>query len=94
MNLRDGIDFYSTSRQEYQSTTRYTICSQDPPQNLIVDLMFVDDETVCFGHVDGQIGFATFGVEEVDTFFEIGRRQNPGENTPLIFIFDAAYRNP
>lgn len=79
MNLRDGIDFYSISRQEYRSTTHYTLCSQEPPRNLVVDIMFVDDDTVLFGHADGRIGFATFGDHRADTFFDIGRRQDPGK---------------
>lgn len=72
MNLRDGIDFYSTSRRQFLSTTKYEMTRQDPPQNLLVDILFVDDETVAFGHSDGMIGFATFGLEEVDNFFETG----------------------
>lgn len=76
MNLRDGIDFYSTSRCEYQSTTKYTVSSQVPPRNFIVDIVFIDDDTVAFGHSDGLVGFATYGVQHVDTVFEMATPQN------------------
>ncbi|KAH9475618.1 hypothetical protein JR316_0012735 [Psilocybe cubensis] len=36
-----------------------------PPKNLIVNIIFVDEDTVAVGHSDGYVAFATFGVSEI-----------------------------
>lgn len=78
MNLQNGIDFYSTSRRVYDTTTSYSLSRQNPPQNFIVDILFVDEDTVAFGHSDGFVGFATYGVPGMDTTFEIATGQDIG----------------
>uniref|UniRef100_A0A8H7XQG1 Uncharacterized protein n=1 Tax=Psilocybe cubensis TaxID=181762 RepID=A0A8H7XQG1_PSICU len=65
MNMCDGIDFYSTTHRRLLSTTRYVLSSRTPPRNLIVDIIFVDEDTVAVGHSDGYVAFATFGVSEI-----------------------------
>lgn len=62
MNLIDGIDFYSISHRCFSSTTRYTMSRRNPGRNYLVDMIFVDDETVAFGHSDGYVAFATYGL--------------------------------
>jgi len=63
-NLRDGVDWYSTSRGAHISTTNLGI-SRDPEWiNMIVDLVFVDEDTVAVAHTSGRIVYVTFGMPE------------------------------
>ncbi|KAH9485997.1 hypothetical protein JR316_0000060 [Psilocybe cubensis] len=71
MNLTDGIDFYSTTHRRLLSTTRYGLSTRNPPRNLIVDIIFIDEDTVAFGHSDGYVAFATFGIGEISRTFSI-----------------------
>lgn len=61
MNLKDGLDWYSLSHQKYITTTKYTVSKSRPPISLVVDLIFVDEETVAVGHVDGYVSLVSYG---------------------------------
>lgn len=67
MNLRDGIDWYSLSHGKYLSTTKYALRKKQPPLNLVVNLAFIDDDTVAVGHVDGLVYLASFGHPSVES---------------------------
>lgn len=84
MNLCDGIDFYSATHREFISTTKYAMTARRPRQNLVVDIVFVDEDTVAFGHSDGYIGFASYGFERISGTFKIEARELDGIST----IFD------
>ena len=66
-NLSDGTDWYSLSYKKYLSTTRYSLGNTETESNLVVDIAFVDEDTVAVGHMDGAVYLVSFGHTSVDS---------------------------
>lgn len=91
MNMKDGIDWYSLSHNNYISTTTYTVASSHPPRNLIVDLVFIDEDTVAVGNVEGFIFVATYGVPEVKLSLKLDRFSRGRFGSFLLYAIRSHY---
>ena len=65
MNMKDQVDWYSLSHGIFITTTEYTSSRRRPTRKVVVDLFFIDDDTVAVGHVDGSVYLASFSYPSV-----------------------------
>ena len=70
MNLKDGVDFYSTSHKKFITSTK---SPPSAPQGIATQIAFVDDDTVAIGHSGGIIYFATFGMDQSVVTFPLSQ---------------------
>ena len=92
MNLKDGVDFYSTSHKKFITSTKSPTSA---PQGIATQIAFVDDDTVAVGHSGGMIYFATFGMDQSVITFPLSQetetREIVGELT-LPFVIVRTYQ--
>jgi len=60
-NLRNGIDWYSVSHKSYAMTTKFKNTT-NRGGNYVVGIVFIDEDTVAVGHIDGKVIFASCGI--------------------------------
>lgn len=73
LNLKDGIDWYSTSHQRYMMTTRYSSYLPAFETNRVVGVEFLDEDTVVAGHPNGYLIFASFGMSTSPQFKQLAK---------------------
>ena len=78
MNLKDGVDFYSTSHKTFIMSTQ---SPRSAPQGIATQITFVDDDTVAVGHSGGTIYFATFGMGQSIVTFSLTQETETREIT-------------
>ncbi|KIM43803.1 hypothetical protein M413DRAFT_26098 [Hebeloma cylindrosporum] len=78
MNLKDGVDFYSTSHKKFIMSTKSPASA---PQGIVTQIAFVDDDTVAVGHSSGTIYFASFGMEQAVVSFPLSQEGETQETT-------------
>ncbi|PPQ71545.1 hypothetical protein CVT26_010405 [Gymnopilus dilepis] len=101
-NLSDGTDWYSLSYKKYLSTTRYSLGNTETESNLVVDIAFVDEDTVAVGHMDGAVYLVSFGHTSVDSSMVITIAKTPVQHLtvgnylgrPLIVAVHRRRRSP
>ena len=78
MNLKDGVDFYSTSHKKFITSTK---SPPSAPQGITTQIAFMDDNMVAVGHSGGIIYFATFGMDQSIVTFPLSQETEMREIT-------------